>query len=511
MAEYRITKGSIHERFLASKAKIQIFAGGFANGKTAALCVKSIQVARDYPGANILIARSTLSKLKDTVQMEFMKWLPSDWIHKTNNSPHGMTVLLTNGTTINFRYVQQQGKKQGSTSSNLLSANYDLIAVDQLDDPQFSSRDFVDLLGRLRSGTKYVGTDPTMPMSGPRWLLFTLNPTRNWVYRELIRHVLMYNDAGQVSAKLQQMLADYQTNKVEDFIELFQGSTRENAHNLGEDYLRSLEATYSDVMKERFIEGKWGAFKGLVYPMFDEFTNMVDGHEVLHWKRSIGMQKYIESFDYGLRAPMCYLLFFQDDNNNIVCVDGFKEGEVSPEDAVGRIKQIRRRWAVPLNSTRSIYADPSMFRRSASEYRTVGKSVVDVFKTAGDGVIFGRGNNDIVSGITKTRMYLMKHANHPNPFTYQRPSPYLFFNRDTVSFIEDEIVDYYFENPDDEGETKERPKDGNDHAMDALKYGLTGAPDVAKMVRSPPRDLEFLTKWTVRPEEGGHGRPARYS
>ena len=342
-------------------------------------------------------------------------------------------------------------------------------------------------------------------------MILTLNPTRNWAYREFIRHVIYYKETKQVPAKLKEMLDKYGGGPVEEFIELFHGSTRENSHNLGADYLASLEAMYSDVMAERFIEGKWGAFKGLIYPMFDEFTHMISGHEVLHWKRTRPMQKYMESYDYGLRAPSCYLLFFQDENNNVVCVDGFKEAEVTPEDAVRRVKEIRRKWAVPLNSTRSIYADPSMFRRSASEYRTVGKSVVDVFRTAGDGLIFGRGNNDIVSGITKVRMYLMKHPNHQSPFTMNRPAPYLYFNRDTVSFIEDEIVDYYFENPDDEGETKDKPKDGNDHAMDALKYGLTGAPDVAKMVRKPPKDLDFLTKWTLRPEEGTRGRPARYS
>jgi hypothetical protein len=342
-------------------------------------------------------------------------------------------------------------------------------------------------------------------------MILTLNPTRNWAYREFIRHVIYYKETKQVPAKLQEMLDKYGGGPVEQFIQLFHGSTRENSHNLGSDYLASLEAMYSDVMAERFIEGKWGAFKGLIYPMFDEFTHMIDGHEVLHWKRSRPMQKYIESFDYGLRSPSCYLLFFQDEQNNVVCVDGFKQGELAPEDTVNRIRAIRRKWAVPLTSTRSIYADPSMFRRSASEYRTVGKSVVDVFRTAGEGVIFGRGNNDIVSGITKVRMYLMKHPNHASPFSMQRPAPYLYFNRETVSFIEDEIVDYYFENPDDEGETKDKPRDGNDHAMDALKYGLTGAPDVAKMVKKPPKDLDFLTNWTLRPEEGARGRPARYS
>ena len=510
MPDFKIIKGSIHEAFLKSTAKIQIFGGGFANGKTTTACVKAIQIAKDYPGGNILIARATLPKLMDTIRKEFYKWLPPEWIKHEDKKYN--TLTLINGTTINFRYVQQQGKATGATSSNLLSATYDLIVVDQFDDPQFTYRDFTDLLGRLRGTTRYAGSDPSYPVSGPRWMIFTLNPTRNWVYRDFIRHVLYYKDTGSVTAPLQKMLDEYKCGRVEEFIDLFQGSTTENAHNLGSDYLLSLKATYSDVMAERFIEGKWGAFKGLVYPMFDEFLHMVPETEVIHWKRTHSMVKYFESFDYGLRAPSCYLLFFQDEENNVVCMDGFKEAELSPEDAVRQIREIRKRWAVPHNSTRSIYADPSMFRRSPGEYRTVGKSVVDVFRSAGGGIVFGRGNNDIISGVTKIRVYLLRHKNHTNPFTGQRPGPYLYFNRNRLTFLEDEIVSYYFENPDDAGETSDKPMGTDDHAMDALKYGLTGAPEIAKIVKKKPADMSFLIQWSVSQDGvGTSGKPARYS
>jgi hypothetical protein len=514
LAEYKIKKGSIHEAFLASKAKIQLFGGGFANGKTTSACVKTIQVARDYPGANILIARATLPKLMDTIRKEFYKWLPQDWI-KSEDKKYN-TLTLINGTTINFRYVQQQGKATGSTTSNLLSATYDLIVVDQFDDPQFTYRDFTDLLGRLRGTTKYVGSDSSMPVSGPRWLIATLNPVRNWIYKELIRHVLTYKKSGSITPRLREMLDKYQGGggggRVEDLIDLFQGSTLENAHNLGDDYVKSLQATYSDVMADRYIGGEWGAFQGLIYPMFDDSVHMVSETEILHWKRTHRMQKYIEGFDYGLRAPSCYLLKFQDEFNNVVGVDGFKEAELAPEDAVNKIRAIRKRWAVPINATRSIFADPSMFRRSPGEYRTVGKSVVDVFRTAGGGIVFGRGNNDVISGITKIRVYLLRHPNHTNPFTGQRPGPYLYFNSDKLQFVEDEFVSYYFQNPDDVGETSDKPMEGiDDHAMDTLKYALTGAPEVAQLVKKKPPDLSFLTQWTIPKEEMNNGKPARYS
>jgi len=53
--KYKIDAGSVHERFLNSRAPIQLFGGGFGNGKTAALCIKCISLAIDYPGSNGLI------------------------------------------------------------------------------------------------------------------------------------------------------------------------------------------------------------------------------------------------------------------------------------------------------------------------------------------------------------------------------------------------------------------------------------------------------------------------
>ena len=84
---------------------------------------------------------------------------------------------MKNGSTVNFRYVAQQGKQTEDSKSNLLSATYDWIIVDQMEDPEFSHKDFMDLMGRLRGNTEYSGDDPSMPRVGPRWFMATLNPT----------------------------------------------------------------------------------------------------------------------------------------------------------------------------------------------------------------------------------------------------------------------------------------------------------------------------------------------
>ena len=80
MTTFKLTRGSLQERFLSSRGKVQIYGGGFANGKTATACIKALRIAMDYPGANILMARSTYPKLNDTLRKEFLKWCPDDWI-----------------------------------------------------------------------------------------------------------------------------------------------------------------------------------------------------------------------------------------------------------------------------------------------------------------------------------------------------------------------------------------------------------------------------------------------
>ena len=492
MPIFRLVEDSLQDRFLKSTAKIQLYGGGFANGKTSASCIKAIQLAKDYPGSNGLMARSTYPKLNDTLRSEFVKWCPPDWVKSFPKSQNASnTCALTNGTTINFRYIAQQGKTtQETTTSNLLSATYDWAIVDQIEDPEIVHKDFLDILGRLRGMTPYVGIDENMPKNGPRWLVVTCNPTRNWVYREIVKPIhdlergvvnekllCETNSAGKVTLN--------DDKKPTPIIELYEGATYENASNLEPDFIQTLEATYKGQMRDRFLMGRWLAYEGLVYPDYDEDLHVNSSHSIHDYYRRLVQSgaelTYLEGYDYGLAVPSCYICGFVDEHGNIFLMDGFYEKEMLIDVQIARIKDIRQKHNIP--SGNRIYADPSIFRRSPGQGKLAGKSTAQMFSDSGVHCV--RGNNNISNGIIKVSQYLVPLRNHQNPITGVYDSPYLYIS-DELDFISNEFTDYYWKR-DTTGDITDVPIDKNDHSMDTIKYMLTDRPAISKLI-VPTRD-----------------------
>lgn len=496
MPAFRIFENSLQARFHASRADVQIFGGGFGNGKTANTIIKTLQLAKDYPGCNGLIARSTLPKLNDTIRAEFIKWCPSAWI-KQFNKPEGKssTCVLKNGSTINFRYIAQQGKREETSTSNLLSATYDFVVVDQMEDPEISHKDFLDLFGRLRGQARYIGNDSTMPRVGPGWMILTTNPTRNWLYRKLILPYHVYKKTGR---RLPDLLVHPVTN--EPLIELFEGSTYENRENLPAGFIERMEAAYHGQMRSRFLMGEWGGFEGLVYSKFNRDLSAVTEDQMRTYLEQIigaGFKvKWIESLDYGIAVPTCYLLGFVDPRGNAHIVDGFNKAELSASDIISRIKELRYKWTGSRNAEQPILADPSIFRRQSGEKKTVGSSTADMLHDNGKGVICIRGNNDIMNGIAKVQSYMVVIDKHINPYTREYGAPYLYIN-DNMDFLLSQIEDYYWAK-DTEGMPMDKPKDGNDDACDSLKYWFSFRPEIANINVTVLTNVKPQTQWRER-------------
>jgi len=486
MPTFKLHRGSLQERFLKSRAKIQIYGGGFANGKTATSCIKAIELAKDYPGSNGLMARSTYPKLNDTLRKEFLKWCPVDWINSFPKSANGSnTCALKNGTTINFRYIAQQGKNSNdATTSNLLSATYDWIIIDQMEDPEIVHKDLLDLLGRLRGMSPYTGVDDTMPSSGPRWLVLTTNPTRNWVYRELVKplHDLergVYNE--HLMCETDENGKPTLTNRLPTpIIELFEGSTYENKENLEPDFIKTLEASYHGQMRDRFLMGEWASYEGLVYPDFSESVHVLSHSQINQYYLQLTAAGaeiiHLEGYDYGLAVPYCYLLGFVDNYGNVFLMDGGYEAEKPFEVHVDKVKELRGVYKVPNDN--HIYADPDIFRRKGVGRKTVGRSIADMFLE--DGVYCTRGNADIANGIVKVSQYLIPQRNHKNPITGVYNSPYLYIS-DNLEFVINEFGGYYWKR-DPRGEIMDVPVDKDDHALDTVKYMLSHRPAISKLI-----------------------------
>ena len=484
MPNYRLERGSLQWQFAESRAKIQIFGGGFANGKTtAAVVTKALRLAKDYPGSNGLIARETYPKLNDTIRKEVYKWCPKHWIKKMPTQEDN-TLYLTNGSIINFRYIAQRGKMtaDGTTSSNLLSATYDWIVVDQIEDPGITHKDFLDLAGRLRGTTPYrppagEQEDPSMPSSGPRWLVLTANPSPNWFFKEVVQPYLIWKKSG---VKKPNLLVDPDTGT--PLIELFEGSTYTNAANLTRDYMATLESLYRGQQKERYLEGKYVAYEGLVYSEYSRERNVLTREQFLHHlteclKRHVRI-KIVEAYDFGLTSPSCYGLSMVDDWGRVILFDGFYRRNFHYTEQPDAIAEIREKYThYDLDFSRAIEADPAIFKPVViAGLKDTGATIAKIYRDEYH-LHMRPANNDIVQGLAKVSGYLNGRFDIPHPITGELKSSLLYVVDDLEDdFFESEITNYYWKrNP--AGQAIDEPADHqNDHAMDMTKYLLSHLP-----------------------------------
>lgn len=499
---YNLKEGSLHEKFIASRAKIQFFGGGFANGKTSAMVLKALQVARDYPGCNILMARSTYPKLNDTLRKTFIEFCPAEWIKSfpmSKNSENQCTLI--NGSTINFRYIaQRKGTEDGGSTSNLLSATYDLVCVDQIEDPEIIHKDFLDLQGRLRGSAIYRGNDPTMPRTGPRWMFISANPTRNWVYKRLIKpiHDLQREVFNEDLLCLRDPTSGRPVlgadGKPKLLIEVIEGATYTNSHNLAPDFIQQLESTYTGQMRDRYLKGEWAAYEGLVYPDFNEAVHVIRHDRLRVYLTDIikrGVRPiWIDGYDYGLQAPSCYILAFVDQHGNVFCVDGFYQPEASVSWQASEIRRLRNLYGGYPAYT---LADPAILRRGAGDGKVVGRTVADMFYDEAPEILFERGNNDIVNGITKVRSYLQSWEYNLHPIDGFRGAPRLYVS-DKLQWGINEFTSYYWQT-DSSGERDDKPVDRHDHFMDALKYLLSDRPNAGAIRPLSNQVPMWMTEW----------------
>lgn len=511
MHTYRIHAGSLHQRFLKSKAAIQMFGGGFANGKTAAMCIKALQIGIDYPGANILMARSTYPKLNDTLRKEFIKWCPKEWISTFPLSKGSDNICtLINGTTFVFRYISQQGQgSEGGSTSNLLSQTFDAAFVDQIEDPEITYDDFLHLLGRMRGTAVYDGDDSSMPRYGPGWIVLSCNPTRNWVYKKLVKPLHIYQKQGR---KTDDLVWDSLNNR--PMMELFEGSTYENKDNLTPEFINRLETMYTGTMRERFLMGGWAAFDGLVYPTWNDSVQQVS-HDIMfdwymhHLQMHNSKVVLIEGYDFGISKPSCYMFGFIDRNNNAHILDGFYGAEMPINEQAELIKRIRAaHYYDHITEPSAILADPAIFKRTAAQKKGVaGYTVAQQF--ADYGVIMRMADNDVLNGITRVQAFMQPDKSHRNPYTHELGAPRFYINEE-LDWFDDEITGYRW-NVKSDGEQEDAPVKKDDHAMDTTKYILCKRPTPSILIGPSPKPQTSLALHLWHEQEIDTGRkPLRY-
>lgn len=267
-----------------------IFMGGFRSGKSFLFQFVTFLLCLRYPGLRVIYVRKTYDQLKDSVikqfRDDFEKYGQFNYVE---SSKEGSRIAkFNNGSTIVFRAFDKD--------TNILSAEYDLACVCQIEDIQEEL--YKQLLGRL-SGS-------VMPKT---FIMAEGNPKGNWV------KPTFYDLTDEERAVKK--------------IFFLNSPTTANLDNLPEDYLSTLKEQYSERDFKRWAMGDWQNLYGLVFSEFSEEDNVIPPISF----DDIGSgEKILIGGDYGWRNPSAFLWGVKTYDDDIIIFDEFYKTECLPEE-----------------------------------------------------------------------------------------------------------------------------------------------------------------------------------
>lgn len=274
------------------------FFGGFRSGKSFLFQFITFLLCLKYPKLQVIYVRKTYDQLKDSVikqfRADFEKYGQFKYIE---SSKEGSRIArFNNGSSIVFRAFD--------SDTNILSAEYDLACVCQVEDIQEEL--YKQLFGRL-SGS-------IMPKT---FMLVEGNPKGNWVKRT-------FYDLTEEQKKQKKIF-------------FMNSPTTANIENLPKDYVETLKGQYSERDFKRWAMGDWQNLYGLVFSEFNESINVINP---IRYEDLGKGEKILIGGDYGWRNPTAFLWGVKTYDDDIIIFDEFYESECLPE----KIAQENKRY-----------------------------------------------------------------------------------------------------------------------------------------------------------------------
>ena len=221
------------------------YGGAMGGGKTRAIVELAIDAALAYPGNNILVARDAFTDLSSTTMKEFLLVCPRELIRRRQQAPTPLVELAlphwpdSQASTVNFRHL--------SDWTGLGSQQYGAVLIDEAGEVDADAA--LMLLTRLRH--------PAQPQ---RWFVAASNPWPGWFENWFVRRELPEEAVQQAHGRV-----------------LFIPARIEDNPFLPPNYAQLQRALLPGDWVDRFIEGRFDAFLGRVYPYFDPVLHRWDG------------------------------------------------------------------------------------------------------------------------------------------------------------------------------------------------------------------------------------------
>jgi phage terminase large subunit len=209
-----------------------------------------------------------------------------------------------------------------------------------------------------------------------------------------------------------------------------------------EEYIEELKGSGDEDWVRRFLNGTWDAFAGQVYKEFskDKCTgNYTNPKEKNTYKEPPKFDYYVAGVDWGFRNPSCILTIGITSDKEVYIIDEYYMREKPSHLIAKEIAKRHQRFGY-----RKVYCDPSNPDLITQTYDL--------------GVPIGKADRDVHGRIGKIKSIIKKNKLH--------------IDKKCVNLIRE--MELYQYKKDKTGNNKvEEPAKLDDHAPDALGYGLT--------------------------------------
>ena len=409
------------EAFLCRQEYQALYGGAAGGGKTDALLMLGILVALKYPGCNVLYMRRTYADLNK----------PGSAIPRSRELLHGRTRwndeshshTFAGNSTLTFGHLQN-----ASALYDYQGAQIDLLLMDELTQLQEFEFDF--MATRVRA---------TVDGIRPRIRAAT-NPGNighGWVRRRFVDRA-PWGEPFDVVDAAGRVQVDPVSGKPHRGV-FIPARVEDNPALMTRDpgYRSRLELL-PEALKRAYLEGDWDIFAGQVFS---------------EWRRDLHVcQPFLippswprwRAVDYGYNAPMCCLWFARSPDGQVYVYRELYETQMRDSEQAIMINGLTGGELVQVT-----YADPSMWTTQPN-----GTTIAAAYAAAGVWCV--PANNDRLAGWQRVHAALSDEPVLQVFETCQnliRTLPALTYSQKRVEDVD---------------------TDSEDHAPDALRYGLMG-------------------------------------
>lgn len=213
------------------------YGGAMGGGKTRALCELALDTALSFPGTRVLLARHRYTTLRTTTMEEFFGMGADQFIAGRDRTRPESARLRRKGwpegveSVVYFRHLTEW--------TGLGSEQYGAVFIDEAGEVAEQAAQM--LITRLRH-----------PAQRQRWFVAASNPWPGWFQRWFAGGELPAAALARANGRVEFIPARVEDNK-----------------HLPPHYAETQRSLLPRDWVERFIDGKFDAFAGLVYPHFD--------------------------------------------------------------------------------------------------------------------------------------------------------------------------------------------------------------------------------------------------